>query len=1237
MKVIKVFSVFIFISSKILAQSVLVNGPAGSGAFSNAIVVLTNGNYVVTDPLYDEAGIQDIGALYLYNGETHALISTLKGSTTGDKVGGGGALVLNNGNFVVYSANWSNGGTTGVGAVTWVNGTTGLNATVNSTNSLVGSTTADFASSSILALSNGNYIVRCPNWDNGGIIDAGAVAWGNGNTGLKGTINSTNSLVGSMASDNIGNGGVKIISNGNYLIISTNWDNAAATNTGAVTWGNGNGGPTGPITSTNSLIGSATNDRVGNEVFVLKNNNYVVLSRYWSNGANQSVGAATWGNGSTGTSGIVSASNSLVGSTTNDQIGSDEIFELANSNFIVKSFGWDNGAAIQAGAITWVNGATGKTGVVSSSNSLVGSTSNDKIGNSGIIELTNGNYVVNSREWNNGAITDAGAVTWANGSTGISGIVTSTNSLVGTSASDQVGFSPTVALSNGNYVVGSPFWKNGTFASAGAATWCNGTTGRTGDVTTSNSLVGSKANDQVGNVRALSNGNYVVRTVNWDNGSTVDVGAATWGNGLTGIFGTINSTNSLIGSTASDQLGSNGITELSNGNYVVISPNVDNGTTTNTGAITWGNGGSGIIGLVGSTSSLIGSTASDQVGSSGIVTLPNGHYVVRSPNWDSGLVTNAGAVTWVNGSMAIVATVSSLNSLIGSTASDQIGSSGIEVLSNNNYVVRSQNWDNAGITNIGAITWGNGSTGTQGIVSASNSLVGSTANDQIGSTEIITLVNGNYVVRSLNWDNGAATNAGAVTWGNGSTGISGVINATNSLVGSTALDQIGSSGVFGLINGNYVVTSSGWDNGPIVNAAAATWGNGSLGTIGTINSCNSILGNIASSTSFSVNYDDELKYYLIGKPDENRYYIFNPAGQQLAPNLATVTATVSGINTTAPLVTNNCQIIASITPTAGNPVDGQITAKIWLEASQNASFVKRHYEITPAQNAATATGKVTLYFTQNDFNDFNAANSVDLPQNSNDNSGKANLRITKYPGTSNNSTGLPNSYTGSPTTIDPADSDIVYNSLLSRWEVSFNVTGFSGFLVTSQSNPLPLNLLSFTGKNENGTNILNWQTANEVNFSHFEIERSPEASVALTPRGGNSNQKFEKIGEKSNNESGIYQFQDSSSPTGGGGGFYRLRILDLDGSFTFSKIIYIENKNEESGISIYPNPSSQYFQLSKNTDIKSIEMVDMSGKIIKKMNYSADNHYTVSDLPKGIYHLKLNMDGKIKISKMAIN
>ncbi|HAH45689.1 MAG TPA: hypothetical protein DCM07_12700, partial [Planctomycetaceae bacterium] len=112
-----------------------------------------------------------------------------------------------------------------------------------------------------------------------------------------------------------------------------------------------------------------------------------------------------------------------------------------------------------------------------------------------------------------------------------------------------------------------------------------------------------------------------------------------------------------------------------------------------------------------------------------------------------------------------------------------MGSDGVTELSNGNYVVRSSYWDNALVEDAGAVTFGDGTTGVTGVVSADNSFVGSTRFDKIGSNGLIELSNGNFLVRSYYWDNDGMINAGAVTFGDGSTGVSGIISTSNSIVG----------------------------------------------------------------------------------------------------------------------------------------------------------------------------------------------------------------------------------------------------------------------------------------------------------------------------------------------------------------------------------------------------------------------------------------------------------------------
>jgi hypothetical protein len=744
------------------AAQFVINGPPGSDRFGATVNVLPNGNIVVTDQYFDAPGppaVADVGAVYLYRPDG-TLISTLIGSSPGDRIGGFHGMVV---------------------------------------------------------LTNGNFVVSSPNWNNGSIADAGAVTFGSRDKGVSGTVSPANSLVGTSAGDRVGNAGIAALANGNYVVASEEWDNSEIAtgyvgtpgsgtrgiggpvlDAGAVTFGSGTTGISGPVSSANSLVGTSPTDRVGNfGILALANGNYVVCSPNWNNGAIRNAGAVTFGSGTVGISGPVSPANSLVGSTAGDEVGyAGGLTALFNGNYVVSSPFWDNGAISDAGAVTFAPGTTGISGPVSAASSLVGSTAGDQLGDlSTVTALSNGNYVVSSPRWDNGAIVDAGAVTFGKGSVGISGPVSPANSLVGTSEGDKVGFPGATALANGNYVVASLFWDTGAAIDVGAVTFGSGDIGIVGPVSPANSLVGSTTGDRVGDpatgsdVTALSNGNYVVVSPYWDNGAIVDAGAVTFGSGTAGVIGPVSPANSLVGSTAYDQLGFVGsVAALSDGDYVVGSPYWDNGAIVDAGAATFGSGTVGINGPVSPANSLVGSAASDLVGLRGATALSNGNYVVRSPFWDNGAEVNAGAATFGSGTMGIIGPVSPANSLVGSNAEDFVGNASVTALSGGNYVVNSPNWNSGGILDAGAVTFGSGGIGVSGSVSSENSLVGSTELDRVGYDDfafrgVTALPNGNYVVRSGFWDNGAIVNAGAVTLGFASIGVAGPITAAHGVLG----------------------------------------------------------------------------------------------------------------------------------------------------------------------------------------------------------------------------------------------------------------------------------------------------------------------------------------------------------------------------------------------------------------------------------------------------------------------
>lgn len=649
----------------------------------------------------------------------------------------------------------------------------------------------------VTVLPNGNIVVVDPYYDFGIWTDTGAVYLYDG-ANPQGPPLAV--VLGIDDYEHIGSGGITVLSNGNFVILSPDHDEGQV-DTGAVTWcsGSANAG-TNFVTGASSTVGLTSGDMAGTKVVALQNGHYVVLSPGFDNSTAGAVdaGAATWINGTFGQGLAISSTNSLVGTSAGDAVG-QTLTELPDGNYVVGSRKW-NGTQ---GAATWCSGTAATVADVSTSNSLVGSTAGDTVGDI-IVPLTNGHYVVSSPNWTNPspAATHAGAVTWCNGNGSTVGPVTQANSLIGDTPNTLIGSSGVVALPNGHYVVCSPGWDHPSPATTdvGAVTWCDGTTGRIGTVSAANSLIGSTTGDQVGRSEtgrpgaiALTNSNYVVRSPDWDNPASAlaDVGAATWCPGSTGRVGTVSAANSMNGGTAGDNVGSAGITALANGNYVVCSPSWDHpaSAVADVGAVTWGNGTVGFAGVVSAANSLTGSTANDRVGFLGATALTNGHYVVNSSRWTlpSPLTAEAGAVTWGNGTTGITGPVSAANSLVGSTANDTIGSGGVVALTNGNYLVGSPVWDQTtpAVIDAGAVTWGLGTTGVKGSISAANSLLGSTANDQVGAA-MIALANGNYVVRTAGWDRDADTDAGAVTLGNGATGTFGTITVENSVLGAVA-------------------------------------------------------------------------------------------------------------------------------------------------------------------------------------------------------------------------------------------------------------------------------------------------------------------------------------------------------------------------------------------------------------------------------------------------------------------
>ncbi|MBL7813630.1 MAG: T9SS type A sorting domain-containing protein [Saprospiraceae bacterium] len=190
-----------------------------------------------------------------------------------------------------------------------------------------------------------------------------------------------------------------------------------------------------------------------------------------------------------------------------------------------------------------------------------------------------------------------------------------------------------------------------------------------------------------------------------------------------------------------------------------------------------------------------------------------------------------------------------------------------------------------------------------------------------------------------------------------------------------------------------------------------------------------------------------------------------------------------------------------------------------------------------------------------------------------------------------------------------------------------------------QSLPLsvvvPLDLLDFTAQAEAKVNKLNWETANEVNTSHFSIEKSVS-----------NGDKFVPIGEVKTNgfASSTPQYYTFADAQPSNLDYYRLKMVDKDGQFTYSKIITLARKSDAK-INYFPNPASHIVNVQievKNYKTVKVELLDISGKIVATQSKTRDKSDSASfvldveHVPNGIYTAAVTIDGQQSVHKITI-
>ena len=342
----------------------------------------------------------------------------------------------------------------------------------------------------------------------------------------------------------------------------------------------------------------------------------------------------------------------------------------------------------------------------------------------------------------------------------------------------------------------------------------------------------------------------------------------------------------------------------------------------------------------------------------------------------------------------------------------------------------------------------------------------------------------------------------------------------------------------------------------------------------------------------------------------------------------TVTIDNTNNNLWVPITGPDGNIMAEIYANGNNL--GTVTSSFYknsgaIRIANSTHYLDRNMTITP-QTQPASTVKIRLYISKPELDALVADGSSGV-------TGIGNLKILK------NNDPCSNTITAATTAITPTYAEA---HGANGYMLQGDITGFSSFYFSSSNFTLPLDLLTFTGHlQNNNTVLLNWKTENEINTSHFVIERSVDA--------GN----FSGIGNVSANGPGNmggsfnYSFTDNDAPNQSSPWlYYRLKMVDIDGAFKYSNIVSVSMPLITGKLGISPNPVTNEVKVAvvSPADGKvQWKLMDNVGRVVLKgtehVKKGSGNNFTINmnRLPAGTYYLSVNgagNDQKVKMQKL---
>ncbi|GGB79036.1 T9SS type A sorting domain-containing protein [Dyadobacter sediminis] len=194
------------------------------------------------------------------------------------------------------------------------------------------------------------------------------------------------------------------------------------------------------------------------------------------------------------------------------------------------------------------------------------------------------------------------------------------------------------------------------------------------------------------------------------------------------------------------------------------------------------------------------------------------------------------------------------------------------------------------------------------------------------------------------------------------------------------------------------------------------------------------------------------------------------------------------------------------------------------------------------------------------------------------------------------------------------------------------LVGYAGFWLVKlgfETPPLPVTLTSFSAEKEKNTALLTWTTGTETRSDHFELQHSIN---------GKSWNTLAQINAKGESQNSVDYNYIHANPVLGAENLYRLKMVDTDGSYTFSRINTL-TFDADAAFTIFPNPVSETLtiQLSDPENVKNIQLLNSSSVPIHHSGSNPAFKLDVRNMHSGLYFVKITRtDGTLLIQKVVI-